>query len=83
MQSIARVTRATRRFHRKGHGWFESERILCGIIFEIINNPNRDVNLKRYYVSGEGHAEPFSLQPIIYYVLIIISLVNLLLNAIK
>jgi uncharacterized membrane protein len=69
-----------RRFHKKSHAWLETEKILSGVICEMINNPNMDISFMRYYKYGEKKAEIKSLQPIIYYMLIIASLLNLIIK---
>lgn len=69
-----------RRFHKMYHAWLATEIILSGIICEIINNPNKDTSFMRYFKYGEKKATCFAMQPIIYYLLIISSALNLIVN---
>jgi len=59
-----------RRYHLFIHGWRRTAKILAGRLCEMINNPIKDKEVKRYYKEGESGAELLHLQPLIYYLLI-------------
>lgn len=65
-----------RRLHRFQHGWRKTRRHFVEALRDVINSPNNDVNVQRYYEEGEQEAEKFSLQPVLYYLLIITAVVS-------
>jgi len=70
-----------RRFHTFFHGWKKSEKILMQGISEVINNPINEIKIMRYAIDGEKEAEMFSLQPWIFYFLVVMSILLLVLNS--
>ena len=60
-----------RDLHRFSHGWRTTGWAFRTRITRIIRRPSRPVSCRAYLYSAEGHAEFFSLIPVIYYLLII------------
>jgi len=58
------------RFHKMSHGWQETKKILIHKISKTINEPTKNITFPRYSVKGERTVELFSLQSIIFYLLI-------------
>jgi len=69
-----------RRYHLFIHGWRRTAKTLAGCLCEMINNPIKDKEVKRYYKEGESEAELLHLQPLIYYLLIGGAAINLVLE---
>jgi hypothetical protein len=72
-----------RRLHRYQHGWRKTRRHFVEALRDVINNPNDDVTVQRYYQDGEKEAERFALQPVLYYMLTLAAAVALLLTLFK
>ena len=68
-----------RRLHRFQHGWRKTRRRFVEALRDIINKPNDDVAVQRYYEEGEKEAERFALQPVLYYMLTLAAAVLLFL----
>ncbi len=60
-----------RRFHRYCHGWANTRKILTARLIDILNDKENSVSFTRYDKKSEAEAEWFSLQPILFYFLII------------
>lgn len=71
-----------RRYHQYIHGWRKTQKIIENKISVLINNPKRDIEFPRYYIEGEEEAENFSMQPIIYYLLILGGLIHFIYSGI-
>ena len=65
-----------RRWHKTKHGWDRSSRMYHTKLEELVNNPTNDTVYRRYYEDGEKSAEWFSFQPIVFYFLIVASIVS-------
>jgi hypothetical protein len=66
------------RFHKFVHGWRESEKAFIKAISEVINDPTKKITFVRYIEEAEREAENFSLQPMIFYLLVVASFIHLL-----
>ena len=58
------------RVHKHVHGWRLTRKVFVKLLTELINHPTKDATFLRYRKEGEKKAEPFSLQPCIYYLLV-------------
>ena len=47
-------------------------------ISEVINDPTKEITFVRYIEEAEREAENFSLQPMIFYLLVVASFIHLL-----
>ena len=72
-----------RRLHRFQHGWRKTRLRFVEALRYVINDPNCDVTVQRYYEEGEREAEPFALQPVLYYILTLAAAGSLFLTIIK
>jgi hypothetical protein len=66
-----------RRLHRFHHGWRETRGHFVEAIRDVINDPNNDITVQRYYQEGEEEAEWGTLRPILYYLLVVAAIVAL------
>ncbi len=69
-------TTLDRRLHRMSHGWQETRKIFMFRLTDVINNPQDDVTFVRYYSEAERKAQWFSLLPVLYYVLVVGSVLS-------
>lgn len=65
-----------RRLHKINHGWRKTSSTLCQKICEIVNNPTQDISFRLYYKNGEKIAEWFGFLPVIFYALVLGSLIS-------
>ena len=63
--------------HKLIHGWRQTRKDFVRLLTELINYPTKDVTFMRYNKQGEEGAEPFSIQPCIFYLLVIGALGHL------
>jgi hypothetical protein len=68
---MAIICALDRRLHKLGHGWRSTGKHLLIQIGQAVNNPNSQITFERYRASSEAQAEWFSLQPVLYYLLIL------------
>ena len=66
-----------RRLHKYIHGWRQTRKDFVKLLTELINDPTKDVTFMRYNRQGERGAEVFSIQPLIFYLLVIGGAVHL------
>ena len=66
-----------RHFHKCIHGWRETEWERTDALMSLVDKPGGDLRIPVYCGEGEATAEPWSLQPLITYLLIFGSLINL------
>ena len=66
-----------RQIHRYRHGWESTRSTFYRKIGEIINDHAIDLEIEQYRVSGEKKAEWISIQPIIFYFLILGGILSL------
>ena len=59
-----------RNLHRLSHGWRETCMKYTENIESALTDPTKAITVRRYVSEAESDAEPFSLQPVLYYVLI-------------
>lgn len=60
-----------RRLHMFSHGWRRTRWELTSRLSDVINDPSLDVSFLRYYSEAETTAEWHTLQPVIYYFLVL------------
>jgi len=60
-----------RRLHRSSHGWRRTRFALMGRLADAVNAPRQEVSFLRYDAAAEMGAEWWSVQPMIYYALIL------------
>ena len=65
-----------RRWHKTKHGWDYSSRIYYQKMQEMVNDPTQDISFKLYYSEGERTAERFRFQPLVFYFLIVASVIS-------
>jgi len=66
-----------RRFHKFVHGWRASRKLIAKKIIKLLNDPSSDIYCYPYLKSAEKDAEKDSLQPLIFYFLILGALGHL------
>lgn len=62
-----------RRLHRMSHGWRDTGHGVLTALGQATNRPADIVEFSRYIGEAEDKAELWSLQPVLYYLLIVIS----------
>lgn len=67
-----------RRLHKIAHGWRRTRNITVRALTEVLNDTTKTVTVPKYAVDGERGAEKFSLQPMIFYLLVVGSLFHFL-----
>jgi len=65
-----------RRWHKIKHGWDNTAKICYRRIVDLTNNPDQDITFSRYNVKIAKSAEWDSLQPIVFYTLVIGSIAS-------
>jgi len=65
-----------RRWHKTKHGWQQTRNVLTSKVVKLANHPKKDVQFQLYCPDAEKTAEPFSFQPMIFYFLVLASLVS-------
>lgn len=60
-----------RRLHRLSHGWRSTGKLRVKSISQTTNKPDTNLNYPSYDRNGMKKAELFSLQPVVFYILII------------
>jgi hypothetical protein len=60
-----------RRLHMFSHGWRRTRSALIRRVADAANNPSQDVSFLRYDAPAEWLAEWWSVQPMIYYALVL------------
>ena len=65
-----------RRWHKTKHGWDYSSRVYFQKMQEMVNDPDQDISFKLYYLEGEQSAEGSSFQPLVFYFLIVASVIS-------
>ncbi len=68
---MAVFTALDRRLHMFSHGWRRTRWELTGRLSEVINDSALDVSFLTYYAAAEKTAEWHTLQPVIYYCLVL------------
>jgi hypothetical protein len=64
------------RLHKFSHGWQTSRKIFTENIIKLLNDKSASIEFPYYNAKGETESELLSFQPIIYYILIIGSIVS-------
>lgn len=65
-----------RRWHRVKHGWDSTARCCYDCIIKLTNNEKQDIEFPLYDSEAEPHAEWLSLQPAVFYLLVIGSIAS-------
>ncbi len=60
-----------RRLHSMSHGWRSTGHGVLTVLGKATNSPNEPVEFSRYIGEAEKNAEWWSLQPVLYYMLVV------------
>jgi hypothetical protein len=65
-----------RRWHMTAHGWRATAGACYSNLAKLVNNPDQDLTFSTYERKGEKKAEWHSWQPVVFYFLIVASVVS-------
>ncbi|MGO9317007.1 MAG: hypothetical protein ACLPXT_11520 [Terracidiphilus sp.] len=64
------------RLHKFSHGWRTTSSNCLHKLEDLVNDPNQKINICTYDSKGEKGAKWYSLQPFVYYLLVVASVAS-------